>query len=80
MGLSMLTGLLLIGIGIVTIVWGSWLTSRQLPKVRQRATLEGRERYDRIMTRPSAERLMRMPGTVGTVAILVGVVFVLTEL
>lgn len=76
----MLVGVLLIGIGVVTIAWGRWLTIKQLPKVRQRASSEGRERYDSIMNRSSVERFMRMPGIIGTIAILVGVVYVLSEL
>ncbi len=76
----MLVGVMLIAIGVVTIAWGRWLTGMQLPKVRRNATTEGRERYDRIMSRSSAETLMRAPGIVGIMEILVGVVFVLTEL
>jgi hypothetical protein len=76
----MLVGLLLIGVGVVTIGWGRRLTGKPLLKVRQHATPEGRERYDGIMRRPNVERLMRMPGIVGTLAVLVCVAFVLTEL
>ncbi len=76
----MLVGVMLIAIGVVTMAWGRWLTGKQLPKVRRHATTEGRERYDRIMRHPSAETLMRAPGIVGTVSILIGVAFVLIEL
>lgn len=76
----MLVGVLLIGVGVVTIAWGRWLTIKQLPKVRQRASSEGRDRYDSIMNRPNVERFMHMPRIIGTLAILVGVAYVLFEL
>lgn len=77
---NVLIGVILIGLGVTTITWGRWLTTRQLPKVRRRATSEGRERYDAIMDRPSVELLMRMPGIVGTIVVLVGVALILVEL
>lgn len=76
----MLVGVLLIGVGVMTIAWGRWLTIKQLPNVRQLASSEGRDRYDGIMNRSSVKRLMRLPGMIGTIAILVGVAYVLSEL
>jgi hypothetical protein len=71
----MLVGGLLVAIGLITIAWSNWLIPRQLEKVRERATLKGRERYDGLMKRPMVVRLFQAPTPVGIVAILVGAVF-----
>lgn len=70
----------LIGVGLVTIIWGHWLMPRQLGKVRERATPRGRERYDSFMERTFVNRLFKLPAIVGGVAVLIGVVYVLVEL
>jgi hypothetical protein len=76
----MLVGGLLIAVGLITIAWGHWLIPRQLEKVRERATPEGRERYDGLMSRPIVIRLFRAPAPVGIGAILVGAVFFIAGL
>ena len=75
-----MTGFLLIGVGLMTIVWGRWLAPLQLGKVIERATSEDRDRYDNFVVRPVVSRLLGLPAIVGGVAILLGVVFVISEL
>ena len=71
---------LLIGIGLITILWGHWFAPQQLRKIRERATPKGRERYDGFMNPPGVSRALRLPAIVGGVAVLIGVAYLLTEL
>jgi hypothetical protein len=72
-------GVLLIAIGLLTIGWGHWWLPRRLRQVRQRFTPAGRELYDSRTQRPVARFLFRLPLPVGTVAVIVGVVLLFTE-
>jgi len=69
---------LLIAIGLLTIAWGHWWLPRRLRQVRQRFTPAGRELYDSRMQRPAARLLFALPLPVGTIAVIIGVVFLLT--
>ena len=71
-------GVLLIAIGLLTIAWGHWWLPRRLRQVRQRFTPAGRELYDSRMQRPAARLLFALPLPVGTIAVIIGVVFLLT--
>lgn len=75
----MATGALLIGVGFITIFWGRWLAPRWLRKVRERATPGGRGRYDSFMERPAVGRLFRAAASLGGVIMLIGVVYLVTE-
>jgi len=72
-------GVLLIAIGLLTIAWGHWLLPRRLRRVRQRFSPAGRELYDSRMQRPAARLLFALPLPVGTIAVMIGAVFLLTE-
>jgi hypothetical protein len=72
-------GVLLIAIGLLTIGWGHWWLPRRLRRIRQRFTRAGRELYDSRMRRPAARLLFRLPLPVGTIAVIIGVVLLLTE-
>jgi hypothetical protein len=73
-------GILLTAIGLLTIGWGHWLLPRRMRQIRQSFSPAGRELYDSRMQRPVARLMFRLPLPVGTFAVLVGVVFLLTEL
>jgi hypothetical protein len=76
----MFVGVLLIAIGLLTVVWGHWLAPRQLRRVREKATPAGRERYDSFMKRPAVDRLFRTPAPLGGLVVLIGLVYLITEL
>jgi hypothetical protein len=70
---------LLIAIGLLTIAWGHWLLPRRLKRIRQRFSPAARELYDSRMQRPVARLLFRLPLPVGTMAVIIGAVFLLAE-
>ena len=72
-------GVLLIAIGLLTIAWGHWLLPRRLRRVRQLFSPAARDLFDSRMQRPVARLLFALPLPVGTMAVIVGVVFLLTE-
>jgi hypothetical protein len=72
-------GVLLIALGLITILWGHWWLPRRLRQIRQRFSPAGRELYDSRMQRPVTRLLFRLPLPAGTMAVIVGVVFLLTE-
>jgi hypothetical protein len=72
-------GALLIAIGLLTIAWGRWLLPRRLRRVRQRFSPAGRELYDSRMQRPVARFFFALPLPVGTMAVIIGAVFLLAE-
>jgi hypothetical protein len=72
-------GALLVAIGLLTIAWGHWWLPRRLGQIRGRLTPAGRELYDSRMQRPVARLLFAMPLPVGTLAVIIGVVFLLAE-
>jgi hypothetical protein len=72
-------GVLLIAIGLITILWGHWWLPRRLRQVRLRLTPAARELYDNRMQRPVARLFFRLPLPVGTMAVIIGIVFMLTE-
>jgi ABC-type spermidine/putrescine transport system permease subunit II len=72
-------GVFLIAIGLITILWGHWWLPRRLRQIRQRLTPAARDLYDSRMQRPVARLFFRLPLPVGTITVIVGVVFLLTE-
>jgi len=70
---------LLIVIGLLTIAWGHWLLPRRLRQVRQRFSPAARDLYDSRMQRPVARLFFALPLPVGTISVIIGVVFLLTE-
>jgi len=70
---------LLIAIGVMTIGWGHWWLPRRLRRVRQLFSPAARDLFDSRMQRPMARLLFRLPLPVGTIAVIVGMVFLLTE-
>lgn len=72
-------GVLLIAIGLLTIGWGHWWLPRRLRQVRRRFTPAGRELYDSRMQRPVARLFFRLPLPAGTIAVITGIVLLLTE-
>ena len=72
-------GVLLIAIGVMTIGWGHWWLPRRLRRVRQLFSPAARDLFDSRMQRPMARLLFRLPLPVGTIAVIVGMVFLLTE-
>jgi hypothetical protein len=72
-------GVLLIAIGLLTIAWGYWWLPRRLRRIRQGFSPAGRDLYDSRMQRPVARLFFRLPLPVGTIAVIIGAVFLLTE-
>jgi hypothetical protein len=72
-------GALLIAIGLLTIAWGHWWLPRRLRQGRGRLTPAGQDLYDSRMQRPVVRFFFRLPLPVGTMAMIVGVVFLLAE-
>jgi hypothetical protein len=72
-------GVLLIAIGLITILYGHWWLPRRLRRVRQLFSPAARDLYDSRMQRPVAWLLFRLPLPVGAVAVIIGVVFLLSE-
>jgi hypothetical protein len=72
-------GVLVIAIGLLTIAWGHWWLPRRLRQIRRRLTPAGQDLYDSRMQRPVARLLFRLPLPVGTTAVIIGVIFLVTE-
>ena len=72
-------GVLLIAIGLLTVAWGHWLLPRRLRRIRQGFSPAARELYESRMQRPVARLFFALPLPAGTVAVIVGVVFLLSE-
>jgi ABC-type spermidine/putrescine transport system permease subunit II len=72
-------GVLIIAVGLLTIAWGHWLLPRRLRRVRQRFSPAARDLYDSRMQRPVARLFVALPLPVGTIAVIIGAVFLLTE-
>jgi hypothetical protein len=72
-------GVLLIAIGLLTIGWGHWWLPRRLREVRRRFSPAARDLYDSRMQRPITRLLFRLPLPVGTMGVIIGVVFLLSE-
>jgi hypothetical protein len=72
-------GVLLIALGLATIAWGHWWLPRRLRRVRQLFSPVGRELYDSRMQRPVTRLFFALPLPVGTMCVIVGAVFLLTE-
>ena len=72
-------GVLLIAIGLITILWGHWWLPRRLRQIRRRFSPAARDLYDSRMQRPVARLFFALPLPVGTMAVIIGAVFLLTE-
>lgn len=72
-------GIFLIAVGLLTIAWGHWLLPRRLRWVRQRFSPVARDLFDGRMQRPVARLFFALPLPVGAIAVIIGVVFLLTE-
>jgi hypothetical protein len=70
---------LLIAIGLLTIGWGHWWLPRRLRRIRQGFSPAGRDLYDSRMQRPVARLFFALPLPVGTMAVIIGVVFLVSE-
>jgi hypothetical protein len=70
---------LLIAIGLITILWGHWWLPRRLRQIRRRFSPAARDLYDSRMQRPVARLFFALPLPVGTMAVIIGAVFLLTE-
>jgi hypothetical protein len=73
-------GALLVAIGVLTIAWGHWWLPRRLGQIRERLTPAGQDLYDSRMQRPVARLLFALPLPVGALAVIIGMVFLLTEI
>jgi hypothetical protein len=73
-------GVLIIAVGLIAIYWGGWWVPRQLRQMGERVPPQSRERYDRLMIPVAMRRMRRLSVIVGSVAVLTGVVYLLTEL
>lgn len=73
-------GISMIAVGFIAILWGGWWVPRQLSRVRERATPQGRERYDRLMAPVVMGRIRRTSVIVGGACVLTGVVYLIVEL
>jgi hypothetical protein len=73
-------GVWLIVVGILTIGWCQLLLPHQLRKSREGTKLRGGQLYDAYFTRPAVRGLLRWAPVIGYVAVVVGVVYLLTEL
>ena len=71
-------GVLLVAIGLLTITWGHWMLPRRLRRVRQLLAPAARDLYDSRMQRPVARLFFALPLPVGTIAVIIGAVFLLT--
>ena len=72
-------GVFLIAIGLITILWGHWLLPRRLRRARLLLSPAARDLYDSRLQRPVARLFFALPLPVGTIAVIIGVVFLLTE-
>jgi hypothetical protein len=72
-------GVFLIFIGLIAILWGYWWLPRRLTQIRRRLTPAGQDLHDSRMQRPAARLLFRLPLPAGVFAVILGVVFLLTE-
>lgn len=70
---------LLIVLGVTTVLWGKWLLPRQLQNARSKMSKAGQEHFDDRLQRPLARRLFALTGVMGSLLIVIGVVFLLTE-
>lgn len=73
-------GAWLIVVGIVVIGWCQVLLPRQLRKIREGTTIRGGQRYDAHFTRPAVRRLLSSAPVIGYLAVVIGAVYMLTEL
>jgi hypothetical protein len=73
-----LISVMMIGLGIVTVLWGRWLLPRQLRRVEARASDRSGSRYD--LTQHRRDRiLVAAPTGVGTLLVVTGVVLWITS-
>jgi hypothetical protein len=73
-------GVLIIAIGLMAIYWGGWWVPRQLRQMGERVPPQGRERYDRLMIPVMMQRMRRLSVIVGSIGVLIGVVYLILEL
>ena len=75
----MVAGFLLIVVGLIAVGWGRFVV-RYLQEIRAHATARGAQRYDRFMNRTHITIVFKASQIVGIVAIVVGIVYCLSEL
>ena len=63
----------------MTIGWGHWWLPRRLTQIRRRLTPAGQDLHDSRMQRPVARLFFRLPLPVGTIGVIIGMIFLLTE-
>jgi hypothetical protein len=71
---------LLIVVGFMAIYWGGWWVPQRLRQIGERIPPQGRERYDRLMIPVTMRRMRRLSVIAGGATVLIGVVYLLTEL
>jgi hypothetical protein len=75
-----MVGVMLVILGCLTIGWGQWLAPRRLRQVRDRATPKGAAWYDAFTARPLVRGTFRVAVLLGWACVVIGVVFLVTEL
>lgn len=73
-------GVLIIAVGLMAAYWGGWWVPRRLRQMGERVPPQSRERYDRLMIPVATRRMRRLSVIVGSIAVLVGLVYLLMEL
>lgn len=75
----MLVDGLLVGVGALTILWGSWLLPRQLDEGEKKLASPGQEHFNQFVQQRATRRLLfAMPAVGGGLLIVTGIVLGLT--
>jgi hypothetical protein len=76
----MSAGVLIIAVGFMAVYWGGWWVPQRLRQMGERVPPQGRERYDRLMIPVVVRRMRRLSVIVGSIAVLIGAIYLLMEL
>jgi hypothetical protein len=68
----MLTDILMIAVGILTILWAKLLLPHQLRTAQRKMTPSGRARFDHVMGRSGMKTILAVPGVCGVMLVLAG--------
>lgn len=73
----MLVGICFIVLGVLTVVWGRWLTPRWLRNVQRKMPHDQQEHSEEVMQRRGVRTFFAMPVAAGVLLVVTGIVLLL---